>query len=84
MDAFYASVEQRDNPDLIGKPIVVGGDPNGRVVVATANYEARELGIHSAMSCYRAKQLCPQAIFIKPRFDAYREVSQQIRSHCHY
>lgn len=79
MDAFYASVEQRDNPNLVGKPLIVGGDPNGRGVVATANYEARTFGIHSAMSCYRAKQLCPEAIFVRPRFEAYREASRQIR-----
>lgn len=79
MDAFYASVEQRDNPQLRGKPVIVGGDPGGRGVVATCSYEARRFGIHSAMSCARAYRLCPQALFVRPRFDAYREVSQQIR-----
>lgn len=80
MDAFFASVEQRDNPALRGKPLVVGGDPNGRGVVAAASYEIRQFGVHSAMSCYRARQLCPQAIFVRPRFDVYQQVSQQIRS----
>lgn len=79
MDAFFASVEQRDNPDLQGKPVVVGGSPNSRGVVATASYEARVFGIHSAMSCYQAQQLCPQAVFVRPRFEAYRAASQQIR-----
>ncbi|MCF6266482.1 MAG: DNA polymerase IV [Desulfuromusa sp.] len=79
MDAFYASVEQRDKPELRDKPVVVGGNPDSRGVVATCSYEARRFGIHSAMSCARAYRLCPQVIFIRPRFDAYREVSQQIR-----
>ncbi len=79
MDAFFAAVEQRDNPQLRGKPVVVGGDPGGRGVVATCSYEARRFGIHSAMSCARAYRLCPQAIFVRPRFAAYREVSLQIR-----
>lgn len=79
MDAFYASVEQRDFPEYKGKPIVVGGSPDGRGVVATASYEAREFGIHSAMSARRAIQLCPQAIFVRPRFDAYKNVSTHIR-----
>ncbi|MDX2494673.1 MAG: DNA polymerase IV [Desulfuromusa sp.] len=79
MDAFYASVEQRDKPELRGKPVVVGGNPDSRGVVATCSYEARRFGIHSAMSCARAYRLCPQVIFVRPRFDAYREVSQQIR-----
>lgn len=79
MDAFFASVEQRDQPDYKGKPLIVGGQPNSRGVVAACSYEAREFGIHSAMSCSRAYRLCPQAIFVPPRFDAYREVSNQIR-----
>ena len=79
MDAFYASVEQRDNPQLRRKPIVVGGNPDSRGVVATCSYEARRFGIHSAMSCARAYRLCPQVIFVRPRFDAYQKVSQQIR-----
>ena len=79
MDAFFAAVEQRDNPDLQGRPVVVGGDPGGRGVVATCSYEARKFGIHSAMSAARAYRLCPQAIFVRPRFDAYCEASRQVR-----
>lgn len=81
MDAFYASVEQRDNPQYKGKPIVVGGSPEGRGgVVATASYEARVFGIRSAMPSKKAQQLCPEVLFIRPRFDVYKEVSRHIRS----
>jgi DNA polymerase-4 len=84
MDAFYASVEQRDNPEYRGKPVVVGGLPQGRGgVVATASYEARKFGIHSAMPSKKAAQLCPHAIFIHPRFDAYKEASRKIREIFH-
>lgn len=79
MDAFYAAVEQRDFPEYLGKPIVVGGSPDGRGVVATASYEARQFGIHSAMSARKAIQLCPHALFVRPRFDAYKSVSVSIR-----
>lgn len=79
MDAFYASVEQRDFPEYREKPIVVGGSPHGRGVVATASYEARKFGIKSAMPSRQAFQLCPEAIFVRPRFDAYKEVSIKIR-----
>lgn len=79
MDAFYASVEQRDNPSLIGKPVIVGGSADGRGVVAASSYEARKFGIFSAMSAHRAKQLCPSAIFIRPRIDYYASVSRQLR-----
>ncbi|MFL9838184.1 DNA polymerase IV [Flavobacterium sp. ST-75] len=78
MDAFYASVEQRDNPELRGKPIAVGGG-SSRGVVAAASYEARKFGIRSAMSGYLAKKKCPHLIFVRPRFERYREVSYQIR-----
>ena len=79
MDAFFASVEQRDQPEYKGKPLIVGGQPNSRGVVAACSYEARQFGIHSAMPCSQAYRLCPQAIFVPPRFEAYKEVSGQIR-----
>src|ERR1700709_563934 len=79
MDAFYASVEQRDNPDYRGKPIAVGGSPEGRGVVATASYEARKFGVRSAMPSKNALQLCPHILFVRPRFAVYKEVSQKIR-----
>jgi DNA polymerase-4 len=78
LDAFYASVEQRDNPELRGKPVAVGGSRE-RGVVATASYEARRFGVHSAMPSVTARRKCPELIFVKPRFDVYREVSRQIR-----
>ncbi|WP_244918256.1 DNA polymerase IV [Nostoc linckia] len=78
MDAFYASVEQRDNSQYRGKPLVVGGSPNQRGVVAAASYEARKFGIHSAMPSVVAAAKCPELIFVPPRFDVYREVSAQI------
>src|SRR5690349_11124579 len=84
MDAFYASIEQRDFPELKGKPIVVGGSPEGRGgVVATASYEARKFGIRSAMPSKRAKQLCDHVIFVRPRFEAYKEASVKIREIFH-
>jgi DNA polymerase-4 len=78
MDAFYASVEQRDNPALRGKPVAVGGSRE-RGVVAAASYEARVFGVRSAMSSITAYRKCPDLLFVKPRFDVYREVSRQIR-----
>jgi len=78
MGAFYASVEQRDNPDLRGKPVAVGGSRE-RGVVAAASYEARKFGVRSAMPSVTAKRQCPDLIFVKPRFEVYKAVSQQIR-----
>jgi DNA polymerase IV len=78
MDAFYASVEQRDEPSLKGKPLAVGGGHRG--VVAAASYEARKFGVRSAMPSVTAKRRCPELVFVKPRFDVYRAVSQQIRA----
>lgn len=80
MDAFYAAIEQRDNPQYRYKPLIVGGKPDSRGVVATCSYEARQFGIHSAMASSKAYRLCPQAIFVKPRFEVYQEASAIIRS----
>lgn len=79
MDAFYASVEELDNPDLKGKPLAVGGSEK-RGVVSAANYEARKFGVRSAMSGYQARKNCPHLTFVKPRFDRYKEISKQIRA----
>lgn len=79
MDAYYASVEQLDNPELLGKPVAVGGG-SVRGVVSAASYEARKFGVRSAMSGYMAKRNCPDIIFVKPRFDRYKEISKKIRS----
>jgi DNA polymerase-4 len=78
LDAFFAAVEQLEDPSLASKPLVVGGDPHGRGVVATANYHARSFGIHSAMSCAEALRRCPQAVFVRPRHSLYREYSQAV------
>ncbi|MXO56205.1 DNA polymerase IV [Altererythrobacter gangjinensis] len=83
MDAFFASVEQRDYPELRGKPVAVGGS-GGRGVVAAASYEARKFGVRSAMPSVTAKRLCPDLIFVRHRFDAYREASRQIREIFHH
>ena len=78
MDAFYASVEQRDNPTLRGKPVAVGGDPTTRGVVAAASYEARTFGVKSAIPMSRAVRLCPSLVIVRPDFHKYRAISQQI------
>src|SRR2546423_4514865 len=78
MDAFYASVEQRDNPALRQKPVIVGAPPTQRGVVCAASYEARKFGVRSAMPSATAGRLCPKGIFVRPRMDAYREESREI------
>ncbi len=78
MDAFFASIEQKDTPAFQGKPLIVGGRPETRGVVAACSYEARRFGVHSAMPCSQAIRLCPHAIFTKPRMDRYREISTQL------
>ncbi len=80
LDAFYAAVEQLDNPELRGKAVLVGGPPESRGVVATASYEAREYGVHSAMPMRTAVRLCPHGIIVRPRFDRYREESRKVMS----
>ena len=79
MDAFYASVEERECPALVGQPVVVGGSAEGRGVVAAANYEARKYGVHSAMPSAVARRLCPHAVVIRPRIGFYSEISREIR-----
>lgn len=79
MDAFFAAVEQRDNPRLRGKPVVVGGSPSSRGVVSTCSYEARKFGVRSAMPSREALRLCPQAVFIRPNIAKYAEVGRQVR-----
>jgi DNA polymerase IV len=83
MDAFYASVEQRNNPTLKGRPVIVGGDPKSRGVVAACSYEARKYGIHSAMASSIAHRLCPHAVFMHGNFDEYHTVSEQIHEIFH-
>ena len=78
LDAFFAAVEELEDPSLRRRPLVVGGDPRGRGVVATANYVARTFGIRSAMSCAEAFRRCPQAVFLRPRHSLYREYSQAV------
>jgi DNA polymerase IV len=78
LDAFFAAVEQLENPELRAKPLIVGGDPHGRGVVATANYVARQFGIHSAMSAAEALRRCPHAVFVRPRHALYREYSRHV------
>ena len=80
LDAFFAAVEELEDPSLSAKPLVVGGDPRGRGVVATANYAARRFGIHSAMSCAEAIRRCPHAVFVRPRHSLYRQYSQAVWS----
>jgi DNA polymerase-4 len=79
MDCFYAAVEMRDNPQLKGVPLVIGGKPDSRGVVCTANYEARKFGIHSAMACSKAYRLCKEAVFIHPNFSKYKSASNTMK-----
>jgi DNA polymerase-4 len=83
MDAFFAAVEQRDNPELKGKPVIVGGNPQSRSVVSTCSYEARKFGIHSAMPTAQAKRLCPDGIFVYPHFEKYSAASKAVMSILH-
>src|SRR5437016_12985677 len=78
MDAFYASIEQRDNPSLRGKPVIVGSPPTQRGVVCAASYEARKFGVRSAMPSATAGRLCPKGIFVRARMDAYKQESREI------
>lgn len=78
LDCFYAAVEELDDPTLRGKPVIVGGDPDRRGVVSTANYVARRFGVHSAMSGAEARRRCPSAVFLRPRFDRYKELSRAV------
>lgn len=78
MDAFFAAVEQRDNPEYRGKPVIISGDPAGRSVVSTASYEARKFGVRSAMPSAQAKKLCPQGIFVRPNFEKYQTASRTV------
>src|SRR5919108_1462429 len=78
LDAFFAAVEELERPELARVPLVVGGDPHGRGVVATANYHARKYGIHSAMSCAEARRRCPHAVFVRPRHSLYRRYSDAV------
>jgi DNA polymerase-4 len=80
LDAFFAAVEELESPELRSKPLVVGGDPQGRGVVATANYVARQFGIHSAMSCAEARRRCPHAVFVRPRHKTYSAYSKEVWS----
>src|SRR5438477_11081356 len=83
MDAFYASVEQRDNPELRGKPLAVGGSPESRGVVAAASYEARKFGVRSAMPMARAVRLCPELLIVPPDFARYKEASSRVMEILH-
>src|SRR5438445_12301383 len=78
LDAFFAAVEELEKPELCSQPLIVGGDPHGRGVVATANYEARKFGIHSAMSCAEALRRCPHTVFVRSRHSLYREYSRAV------
>jgi DNA polymerase-4 len=79
MDALYASVEERDRPELVGKPVIIGGSPDKRAVVSAADYIARRYGVHSVMPAATARRFCPRAVFLRPRIDYYAQVSRRIR-----